>query len=70
MTVSAAIPVAGVTLCGAAVSDGELACGELCVLAHPAKLRTNVANTKNPNFARYLIIFIAYMKVFSRNPNA
>jgi hypothetical protein len=58
MTVSAAIPVTGVALCGAAFSDRELACSELCVLAHPAKLSTNVASTRNPNFARYLIIFI------------
>lgn len=58
MTVSAAIPVTGVALFGAAVSDGELACGELCVLVHPAKLSTNIANTRDPNFALYLIIFI------------
>src|SRR5208282_4847997 len=58
MTVSAAIPVTGVVLDGAAVSEGALACGELCVLAHPAKLSTNVNSTGNSDLARFLIIFI------------
>ena len=43
MTVSAAIPVAGIARGGTAVCDGAFACGELCVLAHPAKLRTKEA---------------------------
>jgi hypothetical protein len=62
MTVSAAIPVPGVALVGAAVSEGALACGELCVLAHPAKLSTNVNSTGNSNLARFLMIFVTLRK--------
>ena len=64
MTVSAAIPVTGVALDRAAISDGLLACGELCVLAHPAKPSTIVNSTENSNLARFLIILITLSESF------
>src|SRR5258708_38220977 len=58
MMVSAAIPVTRLESGGAAVSDGVLAGGELCVLAHPAKVSTNVTNTANPSLALFLVFII------------
>ena len=59
--VSAAIPLTGLESGGAAVSDGVPAGGELCVLAHPAKVSTNVTNAGNSSLVHFFVFIIGIM---------